>query len=119
MADKAFNPFEMAQKQFDAVAEKLSLDQGTCDLLRNPARELHFTIPVRMDNGKVKVFRGFRIQHSDARGPAKGGIRFHPHETIDTVKALATQARHSPWYVRSTRSFTTAAVSLRHSRVSQ
>ena len=90
MADKAFNPFEMAQKQFDAVAEKLSLDQGTCDLLRNPARELHFTIPVRMDNGKVKVFRGFRIQHSDARGPAKGGIRFHPHETIDTVKALAT-----------------------------
>ena len=90
MADKAFNPFEMAQKQFDAVAEKLSLDQGTCDLLRNPARELHFTIPVRMDSGKVKVFRGFRIQHSDARGPAKGGIRFHPHETIDTVKALAT-----------------------------
>jgi len=90
MAEKAFNPFEMAQKQFDAVAEKLSLDQGTRDLLRNPTRELHFTIPVRMDTGQVKMFRGFRIQHSDARGPAKGGIRFHPHETIDTVKALAT-----------------------------
>jgi glutamate dehydrogenase (NAD(P)+) len=90
MADKAFNPFEMAQKQFDAVAEKLGLDQGTRDLLRNPSRELHFTIPVRMDTGQIKVFRGFRIQHSDARGPAKGGIRFHPHETIDTVKALAT-----------------------------
>jgi glutamate dehydrogenase (NAD(P)+) len=90
MAEKAFNPFEMAQKQFDAVAESLSLDQGTRDLLRNPSRELHFTIPVRMDNGSVKIFRGFRIQHSDARGPAKGGIRFHPHETIDTVKALAT-----------------------------
>ena len=90
MADKAFNPFEMAQKQFDAVAEKLSLDQGTRDLLRNPSREHHFTIPVRMDSGSVKIFRGFRIQHNDARGPAKGGIRFHPHETVDTVRALAT-----------------------------
>ena len=90
MSDKAFNPFEMAQKQFDAVAEKLGLDQGTRDLLRNPSREHHFTIPVRMDNGTVEVFRGYRIQHSDARGPAKGGIRFHPHETVDTVRALAT-----------------------------
>lgn len=90
MADKAFNPFEMAQKQFDAVAEKLGLDQGTRDLLRNPSREHHFTIPVRMDTGEMKVFRGFRVQHSDARGPAKGGIRFHPHETVDTVRALAT-----------------------------
>jgi glutamate dehydrogenase (NAD(P)+) len=90
MAEKAFNPFEMAQKQFDAVAEKLGLDQGTRDLLRNPSRELHFTIPVRMDTGSVKIFRGFRIQHNDSRGPGKGGIRFHPHETIDTVKALAT-----------------------------
>ena len=90
MAEKAFNPFEMAQKQFDAVAEKLGLDQGTRDLLRNPAREYHFTLPIRMDNGAVKVFRGFRVQHNDARGPAKGGIRFHPHETIDTVRALAT-----------------------------
>jgi len=90
MAEKAFNPFEMAQKQFDGVAEKLGLDQGTRDFLRNPAREFHFTLPIHMDDGSVKVFRGFRVQHSDARGPAKGGIRFHPHETIDTVRALAT-----------------------------
>lgn len=90
MAEKAFNPFEMAQKQFDAVAEKLGLDQGTRDLLRNPSRELHFTIPVRMDNGTVKIFRGFRIQHSDARGPAKGGIRYTPDVTLDEVRALAS-----------------------------
>lgn len=90
MADSTFNPFEMAQKQFDAVAEKLNLDQGTRDFLRNPNREYHFTIPVRMDDGSVKVFKGFRVQHSDARGPAKGGIRFHPAETVDTVRALAT-----------------------------
>jgi len=90
MADQAFNPFEMAQRQFDAIAEKLGLDQGTRDMLRNPTREYHFNIPVRMDDGTTKVFRGFRVQHSDARGPAKGGIRFHPQETIDTVRALAT-----------------------------
>lgn len=80
----------MAQKQFDAVAEKLGLDQGSRDFLRSPMREYHFNIPVRMDNGTTKVFKGFRVQHSDARGPAKGGIRFHPHETVDTVRALAT-----------------------------
>jgi glutamate dehydrogenase (NAD(P)+) len=85
-----FNPFKMAQQQFDGVADKLNLDQGTRDLLRNPMREYHFLVPVRMDDGTVKVFQGFRVQHNDARGPAKGGIRFHPNETIDTVKALAT-----------------------------
>ncbi len=90
MQDKSFNAFKMAQHQFDQVAEKLNLDAGTRDLLRNPQREYHFTIPVRMDDGSVKVFQGFRVQHNDARGPAKGGIRFHPHETIETVKALAT-----------------------------
>jgi glutamate dehydrogenase (NAD(P)+) len=90
MEKKNFNPFEMAQAQFDSVAEKLGLDEGTRELLRNPMREYHFTIPVRMDDGKVKVFRGFRVQHNDARGPAKGGIRFHPQETVDTVRALAT-----------------------------
>ena len=87
---KEFNAFEMAQRQFDAVADKLQLDAGIRDLLRWPQREYHFTIPVRMDDGAVKVFRGFRVQHNDARGPAKGGIRFHPQETIDTVRALAT-----------------------------
>ncbi len=89
MASEAFNPFKMAQQQFDAVAEKLELDKATRDLLRYPDREYHFNIPIRMDDGSYKVFRGFRCQHNDARGPAKGGIRFHPQETIDTVRALA------------------------------
>lgn len=89
MASKNFNAFEMAQKQFDSVADMLNLDQATKDLLRNPMREYHFSIPVKMDDGSVKVFRGFRVQHNDARGPGKGGIRFHPQETIDTVRALA------------------------------
>ncbi len=89
MSSGAFNPFHMAQQQFDSVAEKLGLDKATCDLLRNPDREYHFNIPIRMDDGTYKVFKGFRVQHNDARGPSKGGIRFHPHETIDTVKALS------------------------------
>jgi len=89
MAAKGFNPFEMAQKQFDTVAGLLELDQPTRDLLRQPLREYHFSIPVRMDDGSVRVFRGFRCQHNDARGPCKGGIRFHPQETIDTVRALS------------------------------
>ncbi len=89
MATKGFNPFEMAQKQFDGVADLLELDQPTRALLRQPLREYHFSIPVRMDNGSVRVFRGYRCQHNDARGPCKGGIRFHPQETIDTVRALS------------------------------
>jgi glutamate dehydrogenase (NAD(P)+) len=89
MADAAFNPFEMAQSQFDRIAEQLELDEGTRGILRNPLREYHFLIPVRMDDGTVNVFQGFRVQHNDARGPSKGGIRFHPQETINTVRALA------------------------------
>jgi len=89
MATKAFNSFEMAQAQFDKVALLLGLDESTRELLRQPLREYSFAIPVRMDDGRVKVFRGFRVQHNDARGPCKGGIRFHPAETIDTVRALA------------------------------
>lgn len=89
MSEKGFNPFKMAQSQFDSVADKLGLDQATRDLLRNPDREYHFNIPIRMDDGSYKVFRGFRCQHNDARGPAKGGIRFHPQETVDTVRALS------------------------------
>jgi len=87
---KAFNAFEMAQRQFDAVADKLQLDPAMRELLRWPLREYHFLVPVKMDDGSVKVFKGFRVQHNDARGPAKGGIRFHPQETVDTVRALAT-----------------------------
>jgi glutamate dehydrogenase len=87
--DGTFNPFEMARAQFDKVADVIGLDQGARDLLRSPLREYHFSIPVRMDNGTVEVFQGFRVQHNDARGPGKGGIRFHPQETIDTVRALS------------------------------
>ena len=86
---KSFNSFQIAQTQFDKVAEYLALDAATRDLLRYPLREYQFAIPVRMDDGSVNVFRGFRVQHNDARGPGKGGIRFHPQETIDTVRALA------------------------------
>lgn len=89
MSEGSFNPFNMAQHQFDAIAEQLQLDEATRDLLRNVDREFHFNIPIRMDDGSYKVFKGFRCQHNDARGPAKGGIRFHPQETIDTVKALS------------------------------
>jgi len=89
MADKKFNAFDMAQAQFDKVAEVLNLDEATKDLLRTPLREYHFSIPVKMDDGTSKIFKGFRVQHNDARGPGKGGIRFHPQETIDTVRALS------------------------------
>ncbi|MCK4413533.1 MAG: Glu/Leu/Phe/Val dehydrogenase [Candidatus Eisenbacteria sp.] len=85
----SFNAFEMARTQFDKIADLIGLDTGAREMLRTPMREYHFNIPVRMDDGNVKVFRGFRVQHNDARGPAKGGIRFHPQETIDTVRALA------------------------------
>ena len=84
------NAFEMAQRQFDHVAELLKLDPQVREILRWPLREYHFRIPVRMDDGSIRVFEGFRVQHNDARGPNKGGIRFHPAETLDTVRALAT-----------------------------
>jgi len=84
-----YNPFETAQAQFDKVADMLKLEPATRKFLRNTMKEFHFSIPVVMDNGEVEVFRGFRVLHSDARGPGKGGIRFHPQETIDTVRALA------------------------------
>jgi glutamate dehydrogenase (NAD(P)+) len=89
MENQKYNAFVMAQKQFDKVAATLELDQATRDLLRNPLREYHFSIPVKMDDGSTKIFRGFRVQHNDSRGPCKGGIRFHPQETIDTVRALS------------------------------
>lgn len=90
MSEKGFNAFKMAQDQFDKVADLLDLDEGTRQLLRWPLREYHFRIPVHMDDGTTKVFHGFRVQHNDSRGPCKGGIRFHPQETADTVRALAT-----------------------------
>ena len=89
MNSESYNPFKTAQAQFDKVAEILGLDKGTKELLRVPLREYQFSIPVRLDSGEVTVFRGFRVLHNDARGPGKGGIRFHPQETINTVRALA------------------------------
>jgi len=89
MSKGQLNPFEIAQKQLDEAAEHLKLDRATHMMLREPMRELHVLIPVRMDSGETKVFKGFRVQYNDAKGPTKGGIRFHPEETIDTVRALA------------------------------
>jgi glutamate dehydrogenase len=86
---KTYNPYETAQEQFDRIADRLELSQSERDLLRVPIREYHFSIPVRMDDGDINVFRGYRIQHNDARGPCKGGIRLHPLGTIDTIRALA------------------------------
>ncbi|HTQ09181.1 MAG TPA: Glu/Leu/Phe/Val dehydrogenase [Fimbriimonadaceae bacterium] len=83
------NPFAIAQAQLDQAARLLDLDSDIHELLRQPMAEHHVRIPVRMDDGRVKVFSGFRVQYNDARGPCKGGIRFHPEETIDTVRALA------------------------------
>lgn len=83
------NPFAITQMQLDQAARLLELDPATHALLREPLRELQVTFPVKMDDGSVRVFRGFRVQYNDSRGPTKGGIRFHPGETIDTVRALA------------------------------
>ena len=83
------NAFAMAQQQFDHVADLLGLDHQVRGMLRWPMREYHLRIPIRMDDGDIRVFQGYRVQHNDARGPNKGGLRFHPAETIDTVRALA------------------------------
>lgn len=83
------NPFAIAQQQLDEAAAKLGLDAGTHEFLRWPMKEYHFTLPLRMDDGSIKVFKGYRVQYNNARGPTKGGLRWHPEETIDTVRALA------------------------------
>ncbi|MHC4452503.1 MAG: Glu/Leu/Phe/Val dehydrogenase dimerization domain-containing protein, partial [Planctomycetota bacterium] len=82
------NPFHIAQAQFDECAEMLGLGTAMRSLLRWPQREFHVTIPVRMDDGESRVFHGYRVQYNSARGPTKGGLRWHPDETIDTVRAL-------------------------------
>ncbi|MCD6415519.1 MAG: Glu/Leu/Phe/Val dehydrogenase [Planctomycetes bacterium] len=87
MAD--FNAFAVAQQQIDTCAQILELPSSVHEMLRAPKREIRVSLPVKMDDGSVKVFRGFRVQYNDALGPTKGGIRFHPDETIDTVRALA------------------------------
>lgn len=89
MSDKAYNFFQITQRQFDRIADHLGLNAATRELLRVPMREYFFSIPIRMDDGSVRIFRGSRVQHNDARGPGKGGIRFHPLEVPDNVRALA------------------------------
>jgi len=89
MAHEEINAWKIAQKQLDEVAEIMNLDPNIHVRLREPHRALIVSIPVRMDNGSTKVFEGYRVQHSLIRGPAKGGIRFHPQVTLDEVKALA------------------------------
>ncbi len=84
-----FNPFKIAQEQLDQVAEKLGLDATTHQLLRSPMHEISAALPVRMDDGSTKIFQAYRVQYNTARGPGKGGIRWHPQETLDTVRALA------------------------------
>lgn len=86
---ETINAFTMAQSQFDHVAALLNLDPQVAEMLRWPMREYKFMIPTHMDDGTIRVFFGYRVQHNDARGPCKGGIRFHPAETLDTVRALA------------------------------
>ncbi len=83
------NPFEIAKARIAKAAEALNLDAATTALLSSPQREVWVSLPVKMDDGSTKVFQGFRVQYNTARGPAKGGIRWFPTETIDTVRALA------------------------------
>jgi glutamate dehydrogenase (NAD(P)+) len=90
MAQETLNPFEIAQKQFDIAAERLALAEGLREILRTPKRQLTVAVPTLMDDGSVKVFQGYRVQHNVARGPAKGGTRYHPQLTLDSVKALAS-----------------------------
>ncbi len=87
--DEKLNPFKIAQQQLDHAAERLGLDSATHELLRWPMHEVRVTLPVKMDDGSTRIFHAFRVRYNTARGPAKGGIRWHPQETIDTVRALA------------------------------
>lgn len=84
------NPFEIAKAQFDRAADYLELEDSMRSVLRSAKRQLIVSIPVRMDGGETKVFEGYRVQHNIARGPAKGGIRYHPNVSLDEVKALAS-----------------------------
>ena len=83
------SPFQIAQYQLDEAAALFGLSPAMHAFLRVPMQELHFTIPVQMDDGSQQVFKGFRIQYNTARGPAKGGIRFHADETVNTIRALS------------------------------
>ncbi len=88
-AKESLNPFVVAQEQIDRAGRKLNLDPGLLDLLKHPKRELTVNFPVRMDDGSIRIFTGYRVQYNDARGPFKGGIRYHWNVSIDEVRALA------------------------------
>ncbi|HYC27049.1 MAG TPA: Glu/Leu/Phe/Val dehydrogenase dimerization domain-containing protein, partial [Nitrososphaerales archaeon] len=83
------NPFDNALEQLRIAAEYLKLEDGIHQMLAHPKREVTVSLPTRMDNGETRVFTGYRVQYSDARGPSKGGIRYHPNVSLDEVKALA------------------------------
>jgi glutamate dehydrogenase (NAD(P)+) len=90
ITDKELNPFEAQSARFDFAAKKLNLEEGLWKILSQPAREITVHIPVSMDDGRIELFTGYRVQHSIARGPAKGGVRYAPDVTLDEVKALAS-----------------------------
>ena len=90
MAKETLNPFEIAQKQVKSACDKLNADPAVYEILKNPMRVLEVSFPVRLDDGTVKTFTGYRSQHNNAVGPFKGGLRFHPNVTRDEVKALST-----------------------------
>ncbi len=89
MAEEKINPLDVALQQLDIAAEKLNLDPGVHEILKHPKRTLTVSIPIKMDNDEIRVFTGYRVQHTDARGPYKGGIRYYPEVNLDEVKALA------------------------------
>ena len=88
--DQEFNPWQSQAARFDYAAQKLNLDEGLWKILRYPTREIIVHIPVTMDDGRLEIFTGYRVQHSIARGPAKGGVRYSPDVTLDEVRALAS-----------------------------
>jgi len=88
--DQENNPWLAAAARFDEAADRLKLDEGMCKVLRSPSREITVNIPIMLDDGRLEVFTGYRVQHSIARGPGKGGIRFAPDVTLDEVRALAS-----------------------------
>ena len=92
------NVFEMAQAQVKNACDKLGMEPQVYELLKEPRRVIEVNIPVKMDDGSIKVFKGYRSQHCDAVGPTKGGIRFHPNVSLEEVKALSIWMTFSNWY---------------------
>ena len=83
------NPYKLAKQHVERVGQMMGLNEGIIDVLKTPRRELGVNFPVKMDDGSIRMFHGFRVQHSSVRGPCKGGIRYHPDITLDDVRALS------------------------------